>query len=122
MEHETNTQAIGPTVQGVKPMAAVRVGMSTLLRQSLALFGLFLIIIGVPIAILTPFPFVPIGLPIVIVGVVLLGRFSVWGKMWMERVLKRFPSIERFAPNWLMQLVFGRAQDVSQTQAQTTQA
>lgn len=103
-------------------MTAVRAGMSTLLRQSLALLGLFLIIIGVPIAVLTPFPFVPIGLPIVIIGVVLLGRFSVWGKMWMERVLKRFPSIERFAPNWLMQLVFGRSRDVSHAHESTTQA
>lgn len=122
MERETDTQATLPPQQGAGPMTAVRVGMSTLLRQSLALLGLFLIIIGVPIAILTPFPFVPIGLPIVIVGVVLLGRFSVWGKMWMERVLERFPSIERFAPNWLMQLVFGRPRHAKPSQASTTQA
>ncbi|MEL6663412.1 MAG: hypothetical protein AAFO57_02095 [Pseudomonadota bacterium] len=82
--------------------------MRTLVRQLFALLGLFFIIIGVPLAILTPFPFVPIGLPVVILGVVLLGRNSMWGRRWMEGVLKRYPSVERFAPNWLMKLVFGR--------------
>lgn len=69
---------------------------------------MFFIIIGVPLAMLTPFPFVPIGLPVVILGVVLLGRNSVWGRRWMESVLARHPRVERFAPNWLMKLVFGR--------------
>ena len=91
-----------------QPIAAVSQGMRTLVRQCFALLGLVLIIIGVPIAILTPFPFVPIGLPIVILGVALLGRNSLWGRNWMEGVLARHPSIERFAPNWLMKLVFGR--------------
>lgn len=95
--------------QAARPISAVRTGMSTVLRQSLALLGLVFIIIGVPIAVLTPFPFIPIGLPIVIVGVVLLGRFSMWGRRWMESILRRFPRIERFAPNWLMRLVFGRS-------------
>ncbi len=92
----------------VKPLGAVRSGATTLLRQFLALLGVFFIIIGIPIAIMTPFPFVPIGLPIVIFGVVLLGRFSVWGHNWMEGMLVRHPSIEKFAPNWVMKLVFGR--------------
>lgn len=83
-------------------------GMRTIARQLLALFGMFLILIGVPLAILTPFPFVPIGLPVVITGVVLLGRNSLWGRNWMERVIARFPRVERFAPNWLMKAVFGR--------------
>ncbi len=104
---------------GVKPMTVVRVGMSKILRQSLALLGLFLIIIGIPIAILTPIPFVPIGLPIVIVGVVLLGRFSVWGKQWMENILARFPKIERFAPSWVMQLVFGRPRETLEAPVHT---
>ncbi|MCI4645218.1 MAG: hypothetical protein MRY64_10580 [Hyphomonadaceae bacterium] len=82
--------------------------MRTFVRQCLALLGLFFIIVGVPIAFLTPFPFVPIGLPVVILGVVLLGRNSVWGRRWMEGVIARHPTIERFAPNWLMRLVFGR--------------
>ncbi|MEO1101828.1 MAG: hypothetical protein AAFW65_08275 [Pseudomonadota bacterium] len=95
-------------VGGGQPIAAVGQGMRTLVRQLFALLGLVLIIVGVPIAILTPFPFVPIGLPIVILGVALLGRNSLWGRNWMEGVLSRHPNIERFAPNWLMKLVFGR--------------
>ncbi|MEO0816386.1 MAG: hypothetical protein AAFX86_03670 [Pseudomonadota bacterium] len=91
-----------------QPIAAMGQGMRTIIRQIFALLGLFFIIIGTPIAIMTPFPFIPIGLPIVILGVVLLGRNSLWGRRWMESVLVRFPFVERFAPNWLMKLVFGR--------------
>jgi len=65
-----------------------------------------LIIVSIPIGVLTPF--LPIGLPFGVIGVVLLGRNSRAGKRWMERVLKRYPRIERFAPNWLMKTVFGR--------------
>ena len=71
-------------------------------------FEALVILIGVPLAILTPFPFVPIGLPVVILGVVLLGRNAVWGRRWMERVLERHPTVEKYAPDWLMKLVFGR--------------
>lgn len=92
----------------VPPGEALRRSVRTLVRQGLAVSGMFFIIIGVPLAMLTPFPFVPIGLPVVILGVVLLGRNSVWGRRWMEGVLARHPRVERFAPNWLMKLVFGR--------------
>ncbi len=90
------------------PVAMVIQSVRKVFRQFLALLGLFLIMIGVPLAMLTPFPFVPIGLPVVIIGVVLLGRNSVWGHQLMEAMLHKWPNIERFAPNWLMQLVFGR--------------
>ncbi len=78
----------------------------TVLRQGFAILGLFLIGLSIPIGFLTPF--LPIGLPIGIVGVVLLGRNSVWGKRWMEGLLVKHPRLERLAPNWLMKLVFGR--------------
>ncbi|MEM6947539.1 MAG: hypothetical protein AAF486_05570 [Pseudomonadota bacterium] len=80
--------------------------MRTLVRQCFALLGLALIPIGIVIAVLTPV--LPVGLPIVILGVALLGRNSLWGRRWMEGVLSRHPSVERFAPNWLMKLVFAR--------------
>ena len=89
-----------------QPIAAMSQGMRTLVRQTLAILGLFLIAIAIPIAFVTPF--LPIGLPIAIFGVVLLGRNSLWGRRWMEGVLTRHPGVERFAPNWLMKLVFGR--------------
>ena len=89
-------------------MGALGNGARTLVRQTFALLGLFLIVIGVPLAIMTPFPFVPIGLPVVIFGVMLLGRNSIWGRNWMEGIIRRYPQVERYAPNWLMQVVFAR--------------
>ena len=88
------------------PLQTVTTGLRTLIRQLLAVFGLVLIAIAIPIAFVTPL--LPIGLPIAIVGVVLLGRNAIWGKRWMENMLARNPHLERFAPNWLMRLVFGR--------------
>lgn len=89
-----------------KPIDSFRNGVNVAFRQILALLGLVMIIIAIPIAFVTPL--LPIGLPIAIVGVVLLGRNAMWGRRWMEGVLERHPRVERFAPNWLMRLVFGR--------------
>lgn len=91
-----------------QPIAAMGQTMRNLLRQFLAILGLVLIVLGIPLAFLTPIPGLPIGLTVVILGVILLGRNSVWGRNWMEGVMERHPTIERFAPNWLMRLVFGR--------------
>lgn len=91
-----------------QPIAAMGQTMRNLLRQVLAILGLVLIVIGIPLAFLTPIPGLPIGLSVVILGVALLGRNSIWGRNWMEGVMERHPTIERFAPNWLMRLVFGR--------------
>ncbi|MEQ3744690.1 MAG: hypothetical protein ABNH53_00440 [Henriciella sp.] len=88
------------------PLGAVGAGVRTLVRQAFALLGLLLIGISIPIAFVTPF--LPIGLPIGILGVVLLGRNSLWGRNWMEGILAKHPRVERMAPNWLMKAVFGR--------------
>ncbi|MEL6862220.1 MAG: hypothetical protein AAGL11_10295 [Pseudomonadota bacterium] len=88
------------------PLGVVGSSVRTLVRQAFALLGLALIVIAIPIAFVTPL--LPIGLPIAILGVVLLGRNSLWGRRWMEGVLERHPKVERFAPNWLMKAVFGR--------------
>lgn len=93
------------TVPGA-PYTAISSGVRTIVRQAFALLGLALIIIAIPLGLITPF--LPIGLPIAIVGVALLGRNSLWGKRWMESVIARHPRIERLAPNWLMVAVFGR--------------
>ena len=89
-----------------KSAAGLRNGVNVAFRQILALTGLIMIVVAIPIAFVTPI--IPVGLPIAIVGVVLLGRNAVWGRRWMESVLARHPRVERFAPNWLMRLVFGR--------------
>ncbi len=78
-----------------------------LFRPVLAGMGLFFIVIGVPIAIMTPFPFIPIGLPIVILGVVLLARNSLAGRRWMQAMIRRHPRLKRFAPDWLLHMIFG---------------
>ncbi|MEL7043205.1 MAG: hypothetical protein AAGL90_16925 [Pseudomonadota bacterium] len=88
------------------PLGIVGESVRTLVRQAFAILGLVLIAIAVPIAFVTPL--LPIGLPIAILGVILLGRNSLWGRRWMEGVLQRHPRIERFAPNWMMKAVFGR--------------
>ena len=88
------------------PLGIVGASVKTLIRQAFALLGLLLIAIAIPIAFVTPL--LPIGLPIAILGVVLLGRNSIWGRRWMEGVLERHPRVERFAPNWMMKAVFGR--------------
>lgn len=84
----------------------LRQGVNVAVRQVLALTGLGLIVLAVPVGFATPF--IPVGLPMGIVGVVLLGRNAVWGRRWMENMLVRYPRLERMAPNWLMKRVFGR--------------
>ena len=93
------------------PLQTVTTGLRTMLRQFLAMLGLFLIVIAIPIAFVTPI--LPIGLPIAILGVILLGRNAIWGKRWMENMMARNPRLERFAPNWLMRAVFGREKSKS---------
>jgi len=83
-----------------------RQGVNVAVRQMLALSGLGMIVLAVPVAFATPF--IPVGLPMAIVGVVLLGRNAVWGRRWMESMLARHPRLEHMAPNWLMKTVFGR--------------
>ena len=79
------------TAASAKRAAGLRNGVNVAFRQILALTGLIMIVV-----------------PIAILGVVLLGRNAMWGRRWMESVLARHPRVERFAPNWLMRLVFGR--------------
>jgi len=102
--------------KAISPLRAPLVALSRIIRsmgrQLLAFLGLILVIIGVPLAMITPFPFVPIGLPVVVTGVALLGRNSVWGHALLERMLTRWPRLERYAPNWLMHLVFARPKRV----------
>jgi hypothetical protein len=102
-ETQMNTEQ---TSASPRPAAGLRNGVNVAFRQILALTGLIMIVVAIPIAFVTPI--IPVGLPIAILGVVLLGRNAMWGRRWMESVLARHPRVERFAPNWLMRLVFGR--------------
>lgn len=84
---------------------AFQQSISAIVRSALAILGALLIPIGVVIAFLTPI--LPIGLPIVIVGVVLLARNAVWGRRFVQGTLRKYPKLERFAPDWLLKLIFG---------------
>ena len=77
-----------------------------MVRGILAILGLLLILVGLVIGMATPGS--PFGLPIGVFGVFLLGTNSLWGRNWMESVLRRFPWIEWMAPHWLMNQVFKR--------------
>jgi len=96
-----NSAAVPKAVGGV-----VSYTLRAILRAFLAVIGAILIAISVPVAIVTPV--IPVGLPLGILGVVLLGRNSDFGRRWMEGFMQRYPKVERLAPNWLMKLVFGR--------------
>ena len=101
-DDEANPMTETASLPPQRPADPLRSGFNTAFRQLLALIGLLMIALSIPI-----------GLPFGILGVVLLGRNSVWGHRWMESVLKRHPRVERFAPNWLMKLVFAREKNVS---------
>lgn len=76
-------------------------------RASFAGLGLLLLALSVPIAILTPFPFIPIGVGIGVAGAGLLARNSYKGRQWMARQVRRYPRLERSAPDWLKSLILG---------------
>jgi len=76
-------------------------------RQALALLGLFLVILSIPIGFITPF--IPIGFPIGILGSALLARNSVWGQRLIRYLMRRYPRLERIAPDWLLKLIMGDA-------------
>lgn len=99
---EPTGRAYGPP----RTIHALRSGVHIAARQLLAITGLGMIALAIPIGMATPF--IPIGLPMAVIGVVLLGRNAVWGRRWMESVLRRHPRLERMAPSWLMRSVFGR--------------
>ncbi|MEM7006973.1 MAG: hypothetical protein AAF498_13935 [Pseudomonadota bacterium] len=83
----------------------VGVGMKILFRQALALLGLFLVILSVPVGFLTPF--LPVGLPLGILGSALLARNSVWGQQLIRYLLNRYPKLDKLTPDWLLKLITG---------------
>ena len=97
---------MSPQTPSAKAQSSVWGWAHGVLRQVLAGLGLVLIIVAIPLAWATPF--LPIGLPLGILGVILLGTNSIWGRNWMESVLHKHPWIERMAPHWLMHKVFNR--------------
>jgi drug/metabolite transporter (DMT)-like permease len=110
MSHDKTSLPPEPTYAPPMTINVLRQGVNVAVRQVLAFSGLGLIALSVPVGFATPF--LPVGLPMAVVGAVLLGRNAVWGRRWMESVLTRYPRIEKMAPNWLMTRVFGREKRV----------
>ena len=97
-----------PQVTYAPPMTinVKRQSVNAAARQGLALTGLGLILLSVPAGFATPA--LPLGLPLAVVGAVLIGRNAVWARQWLESTLTRHPQIEKMAPSWLVTRVFGR--------------
>ena len=75
-------------------------------RQTLAVMGLLMVILAIPIGFLTPF--IPIGLPIGIFGSALLARNSVWGQRFIRHLLIKNPRLEKISPDWLLKMILGK--------------
>ncbi len=59
------------------------------MKAALSLLGLILVILAIPVGILTPF--IPVGLPLAIAGLILIGRNSRLGKGVMVTTARRYP-------------------------------
>jgi len=55
----------------------------------LSLLGLILLVLSVPVGVLTPF--IPVGLPMAIAGLILIGRNSRVGKGLIATTARRYP-------------------------------
>lgn len=112
MTNESHPSA-QPPVTYPPPMAirSLRKGVNVAYRQGLAAAGFGLLVLSVPVGILTPA--VPFGLPMAVVGGVLLGNNLDWGLRWLDDYLARHPRIEQRMPDWLVMQVLGRPKLVS---------
>lgn len=101
-----------PPVTYAPPMTinVPRQGVNVAARQGWAIAGGVLVLLSVPVGLATPS--LPLGLPMAVVGAVLVERNAIWGRRWMESVLSRHPRIEKMAPGWLMTGLFGREKRV----------
>lgn len=63
------------------------------MKLALSLLGLLLLILSVPIGVLTPF--LPVGLPLAVVGLVLVGRNSRLGRGVLLRTARRRPTMRQ---------------------------
>ena len=86
----------------------VRLGLR---RGLLALLGGLLLLVSIPLAILTPFPFIPIGFSVGVAGAALVARNSDAGRALIAKQLNRYPGLQKALPDWLRSLVLGRPQD-----------
>jgi len=95
------------TASDDNPATPARTRGARIWRMCLACLGVLLLILSVPVAILTPFPFVPVGLSVGITGAALLARNSARGRLWLTGRIIRYPKLGKLAPQWLHVLLLG---------------
>ncbi len=88
------------------PVRVLRQGVNVPRRQALALTGLVMIVLSVPVGFATPS--VPLGLPMAAIGVVLFGLNAIWARTWLAERLDRHPGVEQRMPDWLIRLTLKR--------------
>jgi hypothetical protein len=88
------------------PVRVLRQGVNVPQRQALALAGLAMIGLSVPVGFATPS--VPLGLPMAAVGGVLFWLNAVWARSWLAERLQRHPRIETRLPAWFIRAALQR--------------
>ncbi len=63
------------------------------MKAVLSIIGIVLLILSFPIGVLTPF--IPVGLPMAILGLVLIGRNSRYGKGMILSTARRHPRVRQ---------------------------
>jgi hypothetical protein len=106
MTHDSHPAPPQASYPPPMPIRALRQGVNVPARQALALTGAGLIALSVPVGFATPN--IPVGLPMAVVGVVLLSRNAVWGQRWLDDLLVRRPGVERLVPAWLVKALLQR--------------
>lgn len=79
------------------------------MKLASSLLGVLLLILSFPIGILTPF--IPVGLPIAVVGLVLIGRNSRTGRNMLVRTARRRPMLRQLYLTRLRPLLTRRTAD-----------
>ena len=73
-----------------------------LVRALGAVIGTMLVLAGIPIAIATPIPFLPIGLFVSLAGVILITRSSSSASKAIRAFLMRRPRLRRRVPDRIL--------------------
>jgi hypothetical protein len=63
------------------------------MKAILSLVGIVLLVFSFPVGVLTPF--IPVGLPMAIIGLVLIGRNSRFGKGMILSTARRHPRVRQ---------------------------
>jgi hypothetical protein len=88
------------------PIRVSRQGINVTQRQGLALGGAALVMLSLPVGLVLPS--IPLALPMVVIGAVLVGLNAVWARRWLDEMFRRYPQVEKKVPDWLILMASGR--------------